>query len=369
MSAVAQQMLLAFAVRETIPASAVLAANAALSATVRLRLRAAATLEGGATLSLNAIRRINVTAVLAGNASLDLDAFLQGKIPASAVLAGNATLAAATTHLVAHVGTALLSGGSTLAAATAQRWAASAVLAASSALLVSPAGLRQSVTAVLAASHTLRATGTSGGTATRTFLAATGDTADLTTYTFAGQNLGTASADRIIVVAIAGREGDGGANRTLSSVTVAGISATIIANSGNVPTHTDIAVAAVPTGTSGSIVVTYSGQVSRCVIGTWATTGMSASSTSADASDTSDPYSASVDVPAGGVAFGISYDNGNTTFTWTGLTEDSDAVYEGRTVSFASAAFASQQTGLAVQADAATDSGVGRAGFASFGPT
>jgi hypothetical protein len=208
----------------------------------------------------------------------------------------------------------------------------------------------------------------SGGTATRTWIAATADTTDQTTYTFTGASIGTASADRIVVVAILAREG-GGTNRTLSSASIAGVSATIISNSGNVPTHADIVIAPVPTGTTGDIVITFSAGMSRCVIGVWSTTGMVSAATSADSSATSDPLSAVVDVPAAGVAFGAAYDNGLTTVTWTNLTEDYDAQHESRTFSFASAEFATIQTGITLSADLATASGTQRGGFATFGPS
>jgi hypothetical protein len=203
--------------------------------------------------------------------------------------------------------------------------------------------------------------------ATRTFIAATADTTDQTTYTFAGASIGSAAADRIVVVGIAAREG-GGTNRTLSSVSIAGVSATIVADSGNVPTHAAFAVALVPTGATGDIVVTFSAGMSRCVISVWSTAGMDSSAVSSDTADTTDPLEASVNIPAGGVAFGTAYDNGATTVTWTNLTEDYDAQHETRTFSFASAEFATLQTGLTLTADLAAASGTARGAFVTFGP-
>src|SRR3990167_11105596 len=90
------------------------------------------------------------------------------------------------------------------------------------------------------------------------FLQVNGSATDLTTYTFSAENLGVAASDRFIVVTITGRSSDGGA-RTIDTVTIGGVTATIniqIANSGS---FNGIATAAVPTGTTGDIVITWSG--------------------------------------------------------------------------------------------------------------
>ena len=53
------------------------------------------------------------------------------------------------------------------------------------------------------------------------YLQQTGDGTNLTTYTFSAQNLGTATADRFIHVAIQGRASDGTA-RTINTVSNCG---------------------------------------------------------------------------------------------------------------------------------------------------
>jgi hypothetical protein len=105
---------------------------------------------------------------------------------------------------------------------------------------------------------------------------------NLTTYTFSTVGIGTATADRrVIVGATAGASGAG----TLSSLTVGGVTAGIVVTSSNGTQLAGIAIADVPSGTTGDIVVTWSRAASRCGIGVWICTGLS--SQTAHASNTS----------------------------------------------------------------------------------
>lgn len=187
------------------------------------------------------------------------------------------------------------------------------------------------------------------------FLQAAQSTANETTYTFSSQNLGTADAGRYIVVAAHCNSGTT-VGFGLSSVTVGGVAATIVVQqnnaSGGFSGCSALAIAAVPTGTTGNIVVTWSHGAARCEIQAYRLTGI-ASATPADtkSSTASDP-TASLDVPAGGVAIGAGCTSANTIATWTGLSEDSDAVVEGTlTSTSAHGEFVAQQTGLAITID------------------
>lgn len=172
---------------------------------------------------------------------------------------------------------------------------------------------------------------------------------DLTTYTFSTQNLGTAAGDRYIVCCVNGRSSDGGA-RTISSVTVGGVTATAGPFVGNSGSHVGIFIAAVPTGTTGDVVVTWSGGMGDCSVELHRATGVSSTTPTSSVTDTTTPLSQSINVDAGGFAVGISTtDNGTATATWAGITERSDdATGGGNDRSGAGDEFATTQTGLTV---------------------
>lgn len=152
---------------------------------------------------------------------------------------------------------------------------------------------------------------------------------DLTTYTFSSQSLGSAVADRQIIVGVWGLRSS---QTATVSVTVAGITASKvveqISNNGTGLGVAALYIAAVPTGTTGDVVVTYGsgGNQSRVFIAMWKGTGLN--STPEDiGSSTSSPASDSLTVSANSaqVAFaGITNQNG--AWTWAGVTEDFDDV-------------------------------------------
>lgn len=115
---------------------------------------------------------------------------------------------------------------------------------------------------VLASSHVATASGPLtaewvGGTVNNTVVSSV--------YTFTDVSFGDAAAGRTIALGVTVR-GDNGA----ASVTIGGVAATVVnhANSSNI--HAHIVYAAVPTGTSGTIVVTLTGAHSHsCAISLW----------------------------------------------------------------------------------------------------
>lgn len=169
-----------------------------------------------------------------------------------------------------------------------------------------------------------------------------------TTYTYTGKAIGTASAYRHIIVAIAANTNV--ASRTISSVTVGGISATaaVSAESTNtVFTRVAVYIAAVPTGTTADIVVTYSAAQLRSAIGVYAAYNLlstTPTSTGTSSSDV-DPMTASLTVNAGGVAVGVAmnyYSTAQTDYAWTNMTKDNDIVnntFVGTTTAHTSGSF------------------------------
>lgn len=183
--------------------------------------------------------------------------------------------------------------------------------------------------------------------ATRVYTDSGFSNANTATFTFSGRNLGTAAANRKMVVVINGNAD----NRTVSSVTVGGVSATLAtdgvtsARSQNLDGTTEIWQADVPTGTTGDVVITWSGAQNTCGFGLFAVYGGSAAATEV-ATSAANPPSASITAPSGGVIIGgAQHYNGAQTWTWTNLTEAYDSTMGGsRPQTGASDAFATAQT-------------------------
>lgn len=155
-----------------------------------------------------------------------------------------------------------------------------------------------------------------------------------TTYTFSAQDIGAAASDRYVVVGIAAR-----GQASISSVTIGGVSATKIKEQGN----TDVAglyIAAVPSGTTGDVVVTLPGAGLRAAIGVWALYGLSGSGAAeTTASSTSDPATLSLTTSPNAIVIGLAYNDSALSFSWVGLTENFDTAiaasnaYSGASVS------------------------------------
>jgi hypothetical protein len=99
--------------------------------------------------------------------------------------------------------------------------------------------------------------------ATATFTAGYKDTAGGTTITFTAADFGAEATGRRIYVAVLARAS---VLRTVSSVTIGGVSATLMAGNASSAGPIAIYAANVPTGTSGNVVVTFSGSVTTTVI-------------------------------------------------------------------------------------------------------
>lgn len=147
-----------------------------------------------------------------------------------------------------------------------------------------------------------------------------------TTYTVTAAALGTAATDRRIIVAIAGAN----STRTISSVTVGGVSATINIQSTASADNNVVAIATalVPTGTTGDIVVTYSGSQAAHQVGWWSATGLTSNVAIATGSnalaDAGQSGTITLTSVAGGFFIGVAGSSGTGTTTWTNATERYD---------------------------------------------
>lgn len=195
--------------------------------------------------------------------------------------------------------------------------------------------------------------------ATVTWTDESADSTDGSSFSFASQAFGTARNDRYIAVAFHGVNTT--AVRTVSSVTIGGIAATqVVATSNNGATFKETCemwIAPVPTGTTGTVAITFSGTILLCSIGVWALYGVANATPTDTGSSAADPFNDVINVNAGGVLVSYAVCAGSVavpTFTWTNLTERFDATTEASSFSGhsgASDAFATTQTGLSVTAD------------------
>ncbi len=151
-------------------------------------------------------------------------------------------------------------------------------------------------------------------------------TTDATEYTFTGLAIGTAGADRTVLVHGASR-GTGGC--TGVTVTVAGITATLDAFTGWVGTGsgTFVARAVVPTGTTADVVVTWSATVLRCAVALLVTPDAIQPHDAASVAGVAPTLTLTAKVstaPDGLVTAVAVSPNNSGSFAWTNLDEDAD---------------------------------------------
>lgn len=147
------------------------------------------------------------------------------------------------------------------------------------------------------------------------------DTGSGTSFTFSGKDIGTAASNRKVVVAVAYNSAP-----AISSMTIGGVSATVVGTS----TKCEIWQANVPTGTTGDVVITFSGTNQRVGIGVWAVYAAASAASQVSTSTANPPSVTSHVIPTNGCCIAVAaiQDDSNT-YTWSNLTEDYDAVISG----------------------------------------
>ncbi len=156
-------------------------------------------------------------------------------------------------------------------------------------------------------------------------------TTNTTTYTFASCDIGTASADRRVIV---GAHMYGSTSRSLTSATIAGISATELTTDTASTANTVLLIANVTTGTTGDIVLTWSGSCAGSAVSVWYATGLTSDTPIATArGGTISPVSSgSLSTVDGGFVVAAAtcrYADGTLrTHTWTNVTEQFDVEIE-----------------------------------------
>lgn len=190
------------------------------------------------------------------------------------------------------------------------------------------------------------------------YLTEVGDTSNSTTYNFSSVSFGAESATRQIIVGIVGVVNS---NQSISSVTIGGVSATQVVQASNGGQPLGLYIAN-PTGTSGTVSVTFSTTMFRAHIGVWrmvAANSATAEDTISLGGGSTGLQTGTIDHSAGGViiAYGIGNNTGN--HGWTGVNEDFDTTVESlHAVSGASIQLSTSGTGRTITANPGSGSSV-----------
>lgn len=157
---------------------------------------------------------------------------------------------------------------------------------------------------------------------------------DLAEFTFADLSFGTASASRRIVVIACIR--DAGTTIDITGITIGGVAGTQVGTSainetGGNTTMAVMFIADVPTGETGTVVVTWNEVSIRCGIAVYALKGAGSAEASATGASTDAHPTATLTIPAGGGAIGGAVTAANTTATPTNMDDDADFVVEAAT--------------------------------------
>lgn len=192
------------------------------------------------------------------------------------------------------------------------------------------------------------AAGGGGGPLAKTFLSTATNAANASSYTITGAALGTASADRSIVVVAAIRSASA---NTITACTIAGVSATIdyqVVGTYSTPVTIAFCRALIPSGATGNIVVTCNVAAARLMAGWWALTGATPVLLDSDQYE-GGPTTLSLTDADGGVALAAVVDGDEVSITGTVTTDATTAVVEGHAGTVASSL--TDGTGTAVTTD------------------
>lgn len=161
---------------------------------------------------------------------------------------------------------------------------------------------------------------------TAEFLASGGVLSTTSTYTFSSLSLGEADKDRVILVATLGNNTT--ATRTWNTSSIAGVNLEVIAGFVNTVTSFPsiyFYFAKVPTGTTGDLVIGWTGNQLRCYYALWSLRGVKslvATSPFDTAQDNDLSVTLDTDIQPGGLIVACNYNSSSGTVSYTGLTTD-----------------------------------------------
>lgn len=133
------------------------------------------------------------------------------------------------------------------------------------------------------------------------------DTSSQTTYNFGTLSFGSADTTRIMAIAVGSRNAAG--TQQVSSASIGGVSATFSVRQlgATNASVSEIWYAAVPTGTTGNVSVTFAGANSRAAVQVYAIIAPSSAAPTATGASTANAPTTTFTIPAGGAAIGTSY--------------------------------------------------------------
>jgi hypothetical protein len=179
------------------------------------------------------------------------------------------------------------------------------------------------------------------GAALVTYIGSTSTTTNSVGYTFNGQGIGVASADRHVIVCCGGRQSATSGSQEWSSCTIGGVSATRVASRSTPSSSADnyqplaIFILLVTSGTSADISVTHAVALRNCAIAIFTATGLQSATPTATLTPApgtgSGAATGTIDVQAGGALIAVHGPvdtSGTSATTWTGVTEDTDFTVE-----------------------------------------
>lgn len=180
----------------------------------------------------------------------------------------------------------------------------------------------------------LRSASSAAVSATVEFVTSLTNTANQSSYTFTSASLGAEGGNRRVLVTVSAGANTGPFNAT--NVSVAGVSASLLVsrNATTETVYSAIWLAVVPTGTTGNIVVTFNGTVSRMGIAVYAARNLT--SDTPQATNTA-LQATNISVTGTSAGFVVGQATNNTTsaatYTWAGATEDWDTRIESALIS------------------------------------
>ena len=195
-----------------------------------------------------------------------------------------------------------------------------------------------------------------GGQKLVSYQSFTVDTTNAATYTFSSVAIGTASPDRVVIVAVASFVD---ATQSISSATIGGVSESVQVQAINNGVRVGIISAVVPTGTTATIVInmTTSGGLNMG-IGVWTATGLP-NATALGTNSNTTLAGLAVTSESGGIIVAVTGNVDSRTMTWTNATENYDQSVEAITfTSGASGQTTGTSTTVTATASGATTTGV-----------
>lgn len=159
------------------------------------------------------------------------------------------------------------------------------------------------------------------------YIGGNSQTAAGSTITWTSEAIGTAAADRYVIVATVIHSGSTFGANPITSCTIGGITATLAGVqlvNGSTSDVVAIFYANVPTGTTANIVFNMATGSSRTLLDKWTVTGLLSATPTATANSVASPPTASITIPANGFAIGFCGNASAASGTWANMTERSD---------------------------------------------